>query len=44
VLSNEKIGRTFGILLPEWKTSLVKIMAALDDFKAAPARYFPAQT
>lgn len=36
VLSNEKIKRTFGIVLPEWKTSLVNIMAAIHDFKAVP--------
>jgi dTDP-4-dehydrorhamnose reductase len=37
VLSNEKIRQTFGIALPEWKTSLARIVAAIEDLRTTTA-------
>jgi dTDP-4-dehydrorhamnose reductase len=35
VLSNEKIRQTFGIVMPQWRTSLTKAMASKDSFENA---------
>ena len=35
MLSNEKISRTFGVVLPDWKVSLPKVVEATEAFEAA---------
>jgi dTDP-4-dehydrorhamnose reductase len=35
MLSNEKISRTFGVVMPEWKVSLAKVVEATEAFEAA---------
>ena len=35
VLSNEKIRRNFGIVLPDWNTSLARVMATRERFETA---------